>query len=171
MIIHNLKHYLWKENNYLKEIPKKVRSSVMGAYGNSFTLLCDEDGEVDLSKLTEKAAEMEMKMKMKTKERIQEIENRKNIINPLLMPSCHSTNKDEAEGDDWKVHESRRRRDGSGEKGGGAASRSETVVSMKNEVKKKEGESGESEEEEEVYDGLLVEEITKGKQKMRRMVI
>ncbi|KAK2652780.1 hypothetical protein Ddye_012636 [Dipteronia dyeriana] len=138
----------------------------MSAYGNSFTLLCDEDGEVDLSKLTEKAAEMGMKTK--TKERIQEIENRKNIINHLSMPSCHSTTKDEAEGDDWKVHESRRRREGSGEKGGGAASRSKTVVLRENGVKK-EGDSREPEEEE-VYEGLLVEEITKGKQKMRRIV-
>ncbi|KAK3204768.1 hypothetical protein Dsin_018814 [Dipteronia sinensis] len=125
----------------------------MGVYGNSFFLLCDEDGDIDLSKLTEKVAEMEITMK----KRIQEIKNQKNIINPLLIPSCHN---DEVEGDEWKVHESRRKRDGGGNMGGEAA-----VGSEKKQVKKKEGESGELEEEQEVYEGLVVEEITKGTQK------
>ncbi|TXG61593.1 hypothetical protein EZV62_012956 [Acer yangbiense] len=125
--------------------------------GNPFLLLCDEDGEVDLSKLTEKAAEMEVKKK----ERIQEIEKQKNIINPLLLPSCHNDD-DEIEGDGWKVHESRRKRNG--EKGGEADVGSETVVEKKEE-------SGGWEEEVNVYDqGLLVEEITKGIQKMKRIV-
>ncbi|KAK1551441.1 hypothetical protein Q3G72_035610 [Acer saccharum] len=128
--------------------------------GNPFLLLCDEDGEVDLSKLTEKAAEMEVKKRG----RIQEIEKQKNIINPLLLPSYHNDD-DEIEGDEWKVHESRRKRDGGGgvEKGGEAAVGSETVIEKKEE-------SG-GWEEVNVYDqGLLVEEITKGTQKMKRIV-
>ncbi|KAK2645318.1 hypothetical protein Ddye_020513 [Dipteronia dyeriana] len=105
---------------------------------NSFLLLSDEDGEVDLSKLVEKAADMEAKKKG----RIQE----KNMINPLLLPSCHSDN-----GDGWKVHENRRKRDG-GDKGGEGAAVEE--------------ESGEVY----VYEGLLVEEITKGTLKTKRIV-
>ncbi|KAK4854668.1 hypothetical protein QYF36_027522 [Acer negundo] len=125
--------------------------------GNPFLLLCDEDGEVDLSKLTEKAAEMEVKKK----ERIQEIEKQKNIINPLLLPSCHNDDA-EIEGDGWKVHESRRKRDG-GEKVGEAAVGSETVVEKKEE-------SGGWEEEVYVYEGLLVEEKTKGTLKTKRRI-
>ncbi|KAK3210454.1 hypothetical protein Dsin_015160 [Dipteronia sinensis] len=115
--------------------------------GNSFLLLTDEDGEVDLSKLMKKAAEVEVKKK----EKIQE----NNMINPFLLPSCHNDNDE----DGWKVHERRRKRDG-GEKGGEGGVGSETV------------ESGEWEEEEgiNVYEGLLVEEITKGTLKTKRIV-
>ncbi|KAL5838840.1 hypothetical protein ACOSQ3_016009 [Xanthoceras sorbifolium] len=135
----------------------------MGAYGNSFSLLIDEDGEVDVSKLKEKAAVMGMKKK------IQEIEDRKNALFPswrsIGFPNETNNIAKEEEGDEWKVRESKPRRDGGGEKGGDGG------LLEKKEVKKKEEDEEEERESEEllVYEGLLVEEITKGKQKMRRI--
>ncbi|KAL5769314.1 hypothetical protein ACOSQ2_016097 [Xanthoceras sorbifolium] len=136
----------------------------MGAYGNSFSLLIDEDGEVDVSKLKEKAAVMGMKKK------IQEIEDRKNALFPswrsIGFPNETNNIAKEEEGDEWKVRESKPRRDGGGEKGGDGG------LLEKKEVKKKEEdeeEEGRESEELLVYEGLLVEEITKGKQKMRRI--